>query len=173
MNVFRKFYYKILILFALASTFSFLFNGDSVGIGFGCFYVFTGILCFGALSIGRAEIDPEKIIRNILLFLLWALLGFGIMAMGIVALMGSEQTKDMLTMFLIFPGFALTIVYLISIIKNKEWFAIASVALVIGGFVLGANSNGIFILQLLTIVLLAAAVVLFVFSIFKGLADDD
>ena len=92
MKTFRKLYYKIVTLFCLISTFILMINLNKSGIGYSCFYLFAGVLCFGSWSVGKEEIDPDKPIRNILLLLAWSLLGFGIMAMGIIALNVETQT---------------------------------------------------------------------------------
>ena len=118
-------------------------------------------------------IDPEKTIRNILQFFVWALLGFGMMSVGIANILGRGDEDSLMLGFMIgFVGLGLLIAYVVSIIKTKDYYAIASVALVVIGFVLGANSNGIFILGVLTMLCLLAALVLFVVSLLKGMISD-
>ena len=142
-------------------------------VAFGCFFVFAGVICFGSLSIGKEMIDPEKTIRNILQFFVWALLGFGMMSVGIANILGRGDEDSLMLGFMIgFVGLGLLIAYVVSIIKTKDYYAIASVALVVIGFVLGANSNGIFILGVLTMLCLLAALVLFVVSLLKGMISD-
>ena len=172
MEKFRKLYYKLSILFCFIATFLFLCNVEESGIGYGCFYMFVGLICFGSLSIGKEKIDPDKPIRNILLFLVWSLLGFGMMATGIAALIDGVGNNTLIMIFLFFSGFGLIIAYVISIIKNKDLYAIISIALVVIGCVIGANSTGNMLLSILTLVSLFAAIVFFVISILKGLADD-
>ena len=135
--------------------------------------MFAGVICFGSLSVGKEMIDPEKTIRNILQFFVWALLGFGMMSVGIANILGRGDEDSLMLGFMIgFVGLGLLIAYVVSIIKTKDYYAIASVALVVIGFVLGANSNGIFILGLLTMLCLLAALVLFVVSLLKGMIFD-
>ena len=158
----------------MIATFVSVFNGDKTGVGFGCFYIVAGLLSFGSLSIGKERINPEKPIRNILFFLMWSLLGFSMMAIGIASLRNKSGDNSLLTMFLVLIGFALIIVYIISIIKNKDWFAILSVGLFALGIFLGVKSNnGMLILQILTLLTLLAAAVSFVISFFKSSWDDD
>ena len=171
MRMFRKLYYKLTTLACLIAMFGFLFNMDKAGIGYGCLYILIGLLSFGTLSIGKEEFDTEKPIRNILLFLAWSLLGFGITAVGIATLI-DKSNGAFFTLFLIFGAFGFSVVYLISIIKNKDLYAILSVALFVIGLIIGANSNGVFVLGLLTMLMMLAAIVAFVYSIIKGITED-
>ena len=172
MEKFRKIYYKITLIVCMASTFVYLFNVEGSGIGYGCFYMLIGLLCFGSWAIGKETIDPDKPIRNILALLLWSLVGFGMMATGVVALIDGRESETFIMVFLVLTALALMVAYVVSIIKNKDWFAIASVVLFIGGLVLGGNSTGRPVLAVLTLVTLFAALVVFVISMFRGLEDD-
>ncbi len=172
MEIFRKLYYKIVTLFCMISTFVISFNTETMGVGYGCFCILVGLLYFGSFSVGKQEIDPDKPIRNILLLLLWSLLGFGIMAMGILAIIGTPENTSVLIMFLVLAGLGFLVAYVISIIRNKDWFAILSVVLVVVGFVIGSYSNGILILQILTLVTFLASIVCFIWSFIKGALDD-
>lgn len=172
MKIFRKLYYKLMLLACIVATFAFLFNVEGTGIGYGCFYMFVGLLCFGSRSIGKEEVDPDKPIRNILLLLVWSLIGFGMMSTGIAALVDKVENETFIMVFLALSGMGLIVAYVISIIKNKDWYAIISVVLFIGGLVLGGNSTGRPVLAVLTLVTLLAAIVVFVISLIKGLADD-
>ena len=172
MLAFRKLYYKIVTLICLVSTFVFVFSMDKTGVGYGCFYIIVGLLSFGSLSIGKEEFDADKPIRNILLLLAWSLLGFSIMAMGIMALIEMNPDESIMTVFLVLAGLGLIVVYIISIIKNKDYFAILSILLVVAGFVCGGLSGDIMILRILTLVLLAGSLVSFVVSIIKGFSAD-
>ncbi len=169
MEVFRKLYYKLTILSCIIVTFIFMLNAEKGGIGYACLYIFAGLLCFGCWSIGKEQIDPNKVIRNILLLLLWSLLGFGMMAIGVTSIIGNAGDNGLLTGFLTIMFFALIIVYIISIIKNKDIYAIISVALFVIGFVIAMASNGIFILGLLSLILFVVSIGLFIFSIIKGI----
>ena len=171
MENFRKLYYKLAILFCFAATFVFMCNVDESGIGYGCFYMFVGLICFGSLSIGKEKIDTDKTIRNILLFFVWSLLGFGMMATGIAALIDGVGNHTLIMVFLFLSGFGLIIAYVISIFKNKDIYAIISLGLVVLTCVIGANSTGNPFLSVLTLITLFAAIGVFVFSIFKGLQD--
>lgn len=173
MEKFRKLYYKLVTLFCLFATFFYLFSMDKRGVGYGCFYIFVGLLSFGSLSIGKEEIDPDKPIRNILFFLAWSLLGFGIMSMGILAMRQKADNESLMTAFLVLAGLGLMVAYIISIIKFKDWYAIISVALVVLGFFIGAKSNGMVILAILTLLTFLASIVFFVLSIIKGVFGDD
>ena len=134
--------------------------------------MFVGLLCFGSWSIGKEEIDPDKPIRNILLLLMWSLLGFGMMATGIAALIDSVENYTFITVFLALSGMGLIVAYIISIIKNKDLYAIISVVLVVVGFIIGGNSTGRPFLAILTLVTLFASLAFFVVSLIKGLTDD-
>ena len=173
MRVFRKLYYKLTTLFCFFAMFGFLFNMDSAGPVFGALYILIGMLSFGALSIGKRDFDPEKPVRNILLYFAWSLLGFSIMATGIATLLADKADASDPTMFLLLPGFGLFIAYIVTIFVTKDWLAILAVLLAIGGFVIGFNSNGVLVLQILTLVTLGAAILCFILSLFKGLLDDD
>ncbi len=173
MSLFRKYYYKIITLFCTISMFSLVFNAEgSSGIFVGCFCIITGLLSFGSWSIGKEEIDPEKPIRNIFALLLWSLLGFGIMSLGISFLVSDMEKHSMTIVFLVFAGFGLAISYFISIFKNKDYYAIASIALCVAGFVAGGLSGEILILRILTILLLLSSIVCFVLSMLFGPAQD-
>jgi hypothetical protein len=172
MENFRKIYYKIVTLFCVIATFSIAVDSESLGIGKACFCIFVGMLYFGSFSIGKENIDPDKTVRNVLLLLLWSLLGFGIMAMGITALLDTNKDGWLLLAFLILASIGLTVAYVISIIRNKDVYAIISVVLVVAGFVIGGNSNGILILQILTLATFAAAIACFIFSFIKELEND-
>lgn len=149
-----------------------LFNSEDIGIAAGSFCILTGLLCFGSWSIGKEQIDPEKPIRNIFKLLLWSLIGFGIMYIGISCLINDAENNSVTIMFLVLAALGLIVSYIISIIKNKDIYAIISVALFVIGCVVGGLSNGIFILQLLTLLIFAAAIVCFILSMIKGLAED-
>ncbi len=172
MEVFRKLYNKLTILFCIITTFIFLINGENGGVGYACLYIFAGLLCFGVWSIGRENINPEKIIRNIFVLLLWSMLGFGMMAIGIISLGDNSGNNSALSAFLTITFFALVGVYIYVIIKNKDLFCIISVSLFIGGFIAGMLSEGIFIVQLLSLLMFVASIVFFVISFFKGTIDD-
>ena len=172
MEMFRKIYYKLMLLVCLVATFAYLFNVEGKGVGYGCFYMLVGLLCFGSWSIGKEEIDPDKPIRNILALLLWSLVGFGMMATGLAALIDSRENATMILVFLTITAIALMIAYVISIIKNKDWYAIISVVLFVGGLVIGGNSTGRPLLAILTLLTLFAALAFFVISLLRGLADD-
>ena len=161
-----------MLLICMIATFAFLFNIEADGIGYGIFYMFVGLLCFGSWSIGKEEIDPDKPLRNILALLVWSFIGFGMTATGIAALVSTQENHTFIQVFLALTGIGLIIAYIISIIKNKDFLAIASVVLFIGGLVLGGNSTGRPVLAVLTLVTLFVALALFVFSLFKGSLDD-
>ena len=164
---FRKLYYKIATLICLFSTLGYIFNVESKGVGYACFYIFAGLLSFGSLSIGKENIDYNKTVRNVLMYLAWSMLGFGMMAVGISALNEKLEYSDIAFFFVLMACLALIIIYVVTIFKNLEIYAIASLVLTIGGFALAANSNGIFILGFLSLLILLAAIVFFVLSIFK------
>lgn len=172
METFRKLYNKLTILFCLITTFIFMINSEAGGIGYACLYIFAGLLCFGVWSIGRKEIDPEKIIRTILLLLLWSMLGFGMMAIGVASLIGNAGDNGLVSAFLILTFFALIGAYVYTIIKNKDLFGIISVSLFVGGVIAGIFSEGIFFVQLLSLLLFVASIGFFVVSLFKGTIDD-
>ena len=94
------------------------------------------------------------------------------MTIGISLLVDERSNSSVILMFLVLGFFALIITYLISIIKNKDWYAILSVVLFIVGLVVGGFSNGIFIVGLLSLLILAAAIGCFIYSIIKGLTAD-
>ena len=173
MKVFRRFYYKVMTLFCMFTTFSFVFNMEKTGVGNACFYIFVGVLCFGALSVGKEEFDPEKPVRNVLLLLGWSFLGFGITAIGILCLVEKPGNTSVITAFLVLAALTLLASYIISIIKNVEIFAILSIVLLIGGCFLGTISSGKPVLMVLTLVICFAAIALFVISLFKGPEEDD
>ena len=173
MKSFRRLYYKLSTLFCIVATFVYLLNMDKGGVGYAILYMFAGFLCFGSLSIGKEDIDPEKPIRNILLFLAWSLLAFGITSMGIAALIEKSKDQGLLTAFLVLAAMGLMVVYVLTIILTLDWFAIISVALLVGGMVLGAHSNGVVILGILTILILLGSAATFVLSLIYGPADDD
>lgn len=173
MKIFRKLYYKLVTLLCLVSTFILLINFEKGGIGYGVFYLFTGALCFGSWSVGKEEIDPDKPIRNVLMLLAWSFLGFGIMAMGIVSLnVDPKANNSLLSAFLTMTFLVLIIVYVVAIIKNKDLYAILSVVLFILGCVVAGFSNGIFILGLLSLLIFLSAIVFFILSFIKGVAND-
>ena len=167
MEIFRKIYYKAVTLICIISMFVILFNMENVGIAQGVFCIISGLLCFGSWSVGKEEIDPDKPIRNILKLMVWSLIGFGTMSMGISFLINDTENNSVTAMFLILTAFALIIAYIISIIKNKDVYAILSVVLFIVGCVVGGISNGIFIVGFLSMLLLLAALGCFVFSLIK------
>ena len=144
----------------MISTFAISFNTETMGIGYGCFCILVGLMYFGSFSVGKEEIDPDKPIRNILLLLLWSLLGFGVMSMGILALIGTPENNSLLIAFLVMAGLGFLVAYVISI------------ALVVLGFVIGSYSNGMLILQILTLATFLASIVCFILSFIKGLTDD-
>ena len=172
MEKFRKLYYKLATIFCMVVTFVYIFNTEAEGVGNACLYIFSSMVCFGALSVGKERIDPKKPIRNVLLYLGWSILGFGMMCMGIVALTDHPEKDALLAGFLVMLGFGLVIVYLISIIMNKDWWAIISVALFVGGFVAASNSNGDFVFGLFSLIIVALAIAAFVISIIRGIAED-
>ena len=175
MRKFRRLYYKISTLFCLVATFMFLFNMDQTGVGYGCVYILAGLVSFGSWSIGKEEIDPEKPIRNIFVLLVWSLLGFGMMAMGITTLKGKANDESLMTMFLVLTGLGLCIAYVVSIIKNKDIYAILSIVLIILTCFLGTKSTGKDFLAILTLLCLFASAACFLFSFIKGFfgGDDD
>lgn len=172
MRVFRRLYYKFITLFCIFTTFSFVFNMDKAGMGYACFYIFVGLLCFGSLSVGKEEFDPDHPVRNILLLLGWSLLGFGITSMGVLCLIEKPENTSVMTAFLVIAALGLVVAYIVSIIKNKEIYAMISIALLVGGCVLGGNSTGRPVLIVLTLLTLLAAIALFVISLIKGAIDD-
>lgn len=172
MTMFRKLYYKLVTLFCMIACFFLMFENDNAVVFKGCFCIFVGFLSFGSWAIGRETIDPDKPLRNILMLLVWSLVGFGIMTIGISLLVDERSNSSVILMFLVLGFFALIIAYLISIIKNKDWYAILSIVLFIGGLVVGGFANGIFIVGLLSLLILAAAIGCFVYSIIKGLTAD-
>lgn len=172
MTVFRKLYYKIVTLFCIFTTFSFVFNMERVGIGAACFYIFSGILCFGALSIGKEEFNPDRPVGNILLLLGWSLLGFEITSMGILCLIEKPENTSVMTAFLVIAALGLLVAYLVSIIKNKELYAILSIPLLIGGGLLAGLSTGKPVLAVLSILIILGALALFVYSLIKTALDD-
>ena len=170
---FRRLYYKLATLFCIVATFVYLLNMDKGGIGYAILYMFAGFVCFGSLSIGKEDLDPEKPIRNVLLFLGWSLIAFGIIAMGIASLIHTdEENTSLLTAFLVLAGLGLIIIYVLTIILTLDWFAILSVALLVGGMVLGAYSNGIVILGILTILMLIGSAASFLLSLLYGPTED-
>jgi hypothetical protein len=134
--------------------------------------MFVGLLCFGSWSIGKEKVDPDQPIRNILLLLVWSILGFAMVTTGIASLIDGVGNNTLITVFLVLAGIGLVVAYIISIIKNKDIYAIISVVLFIGGLVIGGNSTGSVILPILTLITLFAALVCFVISLIKGLSDD-
>ena len=171
MEMFRKLYYKLATLLCFISTFVIVFNIESGSTGYAIFCIFVGLVCFGSWSVGKAEIDPDKPIRNILLLLLWSMLGFGITAIGVTALISEKSSHGLLMAFLVIMSMALLIVYLITIIKNLDWFAILSVVLIVVGCVIAGNASGKPVLMVLSLIILAASIVCFVISIIKGILD--
>ena len=157
----------------MIATFSYVFNIDNAGVGYGCFCMFVGLLCFGSWSIGKEEIDPEKPIRNILILSVWSLLGFGITSIGIKAMIHKPQNNSVMIAFLALAGMALIVVYIISIIKNKDVFAILSIVLLVLGCVIAANTDSLFPVGILALAIIAGAFVCFAISFFKNGSSDD
>ena len=173
METFRKIYNKLTILFCLIITFVFMVNMEEGGIGYACLYIFAGLVCFGAWSIGREQIDPKKLIRSILLLFLWSLLGFGMMAIGVACIIADKAGNNgLVTGFLIVTFFALILAYVYNIIRNKDWFAIASVVLFIIGFIIAAESGGVFIIGFFSLLIFLAAIASFVISLIRGIMED-
>lgn len=172
MNKFRKLYNKLTILFCLITTFVFMLNEEKGGVGFACLYIFAGLLCFGVWSIGREHIDPDKVIRTLLLLFLWSMLGFGMMAIGITSLIGTAGDNGLISAFLIVTFFVLIGVYVYTIIRNKDIFGIISVVLFVAGFIIAMFSNGIVIVGVLSLILFVVSIGLFLFSLIKGFISD-
>ena len=172
MGTFRKLYYKFAILFCMFAMFGLLADVSSAGILYGVFCIFVGIVCFGALPVGKENFDTEKPIRNIFAYLMWSLLGFGITATGISFIAGGKQDESLITAAFAVSGMILIVLYIINIIKNKDIFGILSILLLIGACCLGPVAGGILILQILTIIILVAALGCFLISLFK-VSDDD
>ena len=122
MRTFRKLYYKFAILFTMFAMFGLLTNMSELGVLYGCICMLSGIVCFGALAIGKEDFDTEKPVRNVFAYLMWSLLGFGITATGITIVNGTMQDDSLLTAALVVSGFALIIVYIINIIKMNYPF---------------------------------------------------
>ncbi len=171
METFRKFYYKLVTLFCIITTFVFMLDTEASGIGYGCLYIIAGLLCFGAWSIGREQIDPEKFVRTLLLLLAWSMLGFSMMAIGITALLGGGE-NGLILAFLVIMLLVLVVVYIISIIKNKEIYAIISILLFAVAFTIGCLNTGIFIVELFMFILFIAAFGFFIFSLIKSAISD-
>ena len=129
-------------------------------------------MCFGALSIGREEFNPDRPVGNILLLLGWSLLGFEITAMGILCLIEKPENTSVMTAFLVLAALGLLVAYLVSIIMNKELFAILSIPVLVGGCLLAGISTGKPVLAVLSIIIILAALALFVFSLVKTALDD-
>ena len=129
MEKFRKLYYKLIVLLCIFATLFYLFDTAKRGVGYAIFYMFTGLLSYGSFAVGKGQIDPDKPIRNILLALGWSIIGFGMMAIGITMLTPRPEnaSDSLLIMFLAFGLMLFVILYLIHIIKNKQWVAIISV----------------------------------------------
>ncbi len=172
MEKFRKLYYKIVTLFCVIATFAMAVNSDSMGVVKACLCIFVGVLYFGSFAVGKENIDPDKPIRNVLLLLLWSLLGFGMMSLGITAIYDPTKDNWLLLAFLILASMGFAVAYVVSIIRNKDEFAIASVGLVVVGFIIGFISNGILVLQILTLLAFAASIGCFLYSFIKNLQDD-
>ena len=176
MRKFRKLYYKLIILLCIFATFFFVFDVEKRGVGYAIFYMFVGLLSFGSFAVGKEEIDPDKPIRNILLALGWALIGFGMMALGMVMLTPRPENANnsLIIMFLALALMAFIVFYLIHIIKNKQWIAIISV----GVFILGAvligvgQSINVFIVDILGLLTVFASFGLFIYSIIKEALED-
>ena len=150
MKLFRKLYYKFAILFCMFAMIGLLVNMSEVGYVYGPFCIFVGVICFGALPIGKEHFDTEKPIRNVFMYLMWSLLGFGITAMGISLVIGDGLNESLVTAALAVSGMILIILYVINIIKNKDIFAILAIVLVIGGCWLGTVAHNSLILKILT-----------------------
>ena len=167
MTMFRKLYYKLVTLFCMIASFFLMFDNEEVVIFKGCFCIFVGFLSFGSWAIGKETINPDKPLRNILMLLLWSLIGFGIMTIGISLLVDERGNSSVILMFLVLGFFAFIITYLITIIKNKDWFAILSIVLFIAGLAFGGIGNDVIVFRPLCLITLAAAIGCFVYSIIK------
>ena len=179
MRKFRKLYYKLIVLLCIFATFFFLFGVEKRGVGYAVFYMFVGLLSFGSFAVGKGEMDPDKPIRNILTALGWSLVGFGMMALGITMLKERpENANDSLIIMFLALGLMLFIVlYVIHIIKHKQWLAIISLGVFIVGAVFIGFGQGItgafgFILDLLGLLTVLASFGLFVFSLIKDAIDE-
>ncbi len=179
MRKFRNLYYKLIILLCIFATFFFLFDVEKRGVGYSVFYMFVGLLSFGSFAVGKGEIDPDKPIRNILTALGWSLVGFGMMALGITMLKERpENANDSLIIMFLALGLMLFIVlYIIHIIKHKQWLAIISLGVFIVGAVFigfGQGTTGAFgfILDLLGLLTVLASFGLFIFSLIKDAIEE-
>ena len=176
MQAFRKLYYKLIVLLCIFATLFYVFDTEKRGVGYAIFYMFVGLLSYGSFAVGKGEIDPDKPIRNILLALGWALIGFGMMALGIVMLTPRPENANdsLIIMFLALGLMLFIILYLIHIIKNKQWLAIISVGVFIVGAVLlgfGQSINVMFV-DILGLLVVFASFGLFIFSIIKEALED-
>ena len=176
MRKFRKLYYKLIILLCIFATLFYVFDTEKRGVGYAIFYMFTGLLSYGSFAVGKGEMDPDKPIRNILTALGWAIIGFGMMALGIVMLTPRpENANDSLViMFLVFGLMLFIILYIIHIIKNKQWMAIISVGVfIVGAVILGfGQSINVFIVDMLGLLTVFASFGLFIYSLIKDAIDD-
>ena len=179
MSRFRKLYYKLIILLCIFATFFFLFSVEERGVGYAIFFMFTGLLSFGSFAVGKGEMDPDKPIRNILLALGWSRVGFGMMAMGIVMLTPRPENANdsLIVMFLALGLMLFIILYIIHIIKNKQWIAIISVGVfIVGAIIIGFSQSiiGVFriIIGVLGLLTVLASFGLFIWSLIKEAIDD-
>ncbi len=174
MRKFRKLYYKLIILLCIFATFFFLFDVEKRGTGYAIFFMFVGLLSFGSFAVGKGEIDPDKPIRNILTALGWSLIGFGMMALGIVMLTPHEENSNdsLIIMFLALGLMLFIVLYLIHIIKHKQWMAIISVGVFILGAVIIGVSQGIDIIGILGLLIVFASFGLFIYSLIKEAIED-
>ena len=176
MEKFRKLYYKLIVLLCIFATLFYLFDTEKRGVGYAIFYMFTGLLSYGSFAVGKGQIDPDKPIRNILLALGWSIIGFGMMAIGITMLTPRPEnaSNSLLTMFLAFGLMLFVILYLIHIIKNKQWVAIISVGVFIVGAVLVGYGQyvNIFIVDMLGLLTVFASFGLFIYSLIKEAVEE-
>ena len=176
MRKFRNLYYKLIILLCIFATLFFLFDSEKRGVGYAVFYMFVGLLSYGSFAVGKGEMDPDKPIRNILTALGWAIIGFGMMALGIVMLTPRQENSNdsLIIMFLALGLMLFIILYLVHIIKNKQWMAIISVGVfILGAVIIGVGQSiNIFVVDILGLLTVVASLGLFIFSIIKEAIDD-
>lgn len=174
MRKFRNLYYKLIVLLCIFATLFYLFDAAKRGVGYAIFYMFVGLLSYGSFAVGKGEMDPDKPIRNILTALGWALIGFGMMALGIVMLTPRDANSNdsFIIMFLALALMLFIILYLIHIIKNKQWMATISVGVFILGAVIVGFGQGIAIIGILGLLIVLASFGLFIYSLIKETIDD-
>lgn len=176
MRKFRNLYYKLIVLLCIFATLFYVFDVEKRGVGYAIFYMFVGLLSYGSFAVGKGEMDPDKPIRNILTALGWSLVGFGMMALGIVMLTPRDPNANdsLIIMFLALGLMLFIILYLIHIIKNKQWMAIISVGVfILGAVVLGLGQYiNVMIVDILGLLIVLASFGLFIYSLIKEAIDD-